>query len=62
MTGLDAHDVVEAITVALANKPAKYGISAVTPNYHLIDNTSSRAVNFILSTARRHRGWAGIRG
>ena len=62
MTGLDAHDVVEAITVALANKPAKNGVSAVTPNDYLIDNTSSRAVNFILSTAHRHKSWAGLRG
>jgi UDP-N-acetyl-L-fucosamine synthase len=61
MTGLDAHDVVEAVTVALANKPAKTGVSTLTPNDYLIDNTSSRAVNFILSTAHRHRSWAGLR-
>ena len=62
MTGLDAHDVVTAMTVAMANKPAEHGVSEVTPNDYLISNTSARAVNFILSTARRHRAWSGIRG
>jgi len=61
ITGLDAHDVLEAVTVAMANKPAKTGVSTVTPNDYLIDNTSSRAVNFIMSTARRHAAWAGLR-
>ena len=62
MTGLDARDVVAAVAVAMANKPAEHGVSAVTPNDYLIDNTSNRAVNFILSTAHRHRAWSGIRG
>ena len=62
MTGLDAHDVVEAVTVAMASEPKRDGVSAVTPNDYLIDNTSQRAVNFILSTARRHRAWSGLRG
>ena len=61
MTDLDDHDVVEAVTVAMEAKPAKHGISSVTPNDYAIDNTSSRAVNFILSTARRHKSWAGLR-
>ena len=61
MTGLDAHDVVGAVTVAMTNKPSRDGVSAVTPTDYLIDNTSSRAVNFIISTARRHRTWSGIR-
>jgi UDP-N-acetyl-L-fucosamine synthase len=62
MTGLDAHDVIEAVTVAMANKPARDGVSKLTPVDYLIDNTSSRAVNFILSTAHRHLTWSGIRG
>jgi len=33
----------------------------MTPADYLIDNTSARAVSFILSTARRHHAWAGIR-
>jgi UDP-N-acetyl-L-fucosamine synthase len=61
MTGLDAHDVVDAVTVAMANKPAEHGVNSVTPNDYLIDNTSSRAVNFIMSTAHRHKSWAGLR-
>jgi UDP-N-acetylglucosamine 2-epimerase len=61
MTGLDAHDVVDAVTVARASKPSSEGVSAVTPNDYLIGNTSSRAVNFILSTAHRHKSWAGLR-
>jgi UDP-N-acetylglucosamine 2-epimerase len=61
MTGLDANDVVAAVTVAIATKPTKDGVSEVTPSDYLIDNTSSRAVNFILSTANRHKSWAGLR-
>jgi UDP-N-acetylglucosamine 2-epimerase len=61
MTGLNAQDVVTAVSVARANKPAERGVSPVTPNDYLIDNTSARAVNFILSTAHRHASWAGIR-
>ena len=61
MTGLNAQDVVNALTVAMA-RPATKGVSAATPNDYLIENTSSRAVNFILSTARRHKSWAGLRG
>lgn len=61
MTGLDAHDVVEAVKVAIAGEPARSGVSASTPADYLIDNTSPRAVNFILSTARRHKAWAGLR-
>ena len=62
MTGLDAQDVVAAVTLAMADRSSERGVSAVTPNDYLIDNASSRAVKFILSTARRHRAWSGIRG
>jgi len=61
MTGLGVRDVMEAIVVAMANRPAERGVSGATPNDYLIENTSSRAVNFILSTARRHRAWSGLR-
>lgn len=61
MAGLDARDVVAAVTVTMANKLAEQGVSAVTPKDYLIDNTSLRAVNFILSTAHRHRFWSGLR-
>jgi len=40
---------------------AREGVSELTPPDYLIKNASSRAVSFILSTARRHNFWAGIR-
>ena len=61
MTGLDARDVVTAVTVAMADKPTRDGVTAVTPTDYLINNTSSRAVNFMLSTAHRHKFWSGLR-
>jgi UDP-N-acetylglucosamine 2-epimerase len=61
MTGLDAHDVVEAVTVAMATGCTHGGTSATTPNEYLIDNVSARTVKFIMSTARRHQTWSGIR-
>ena len=61
MTGLDAHDVVEAVAVAMAADHSRDGVGHLTPDDYLIANTSERTVNFILSTARRHHAWAGIR-
>ncbi|MBT9257618.1 UDP-N-acetylglucosamine 2-epimerase (non-hydrolyzing) [Phycicoccus sp. MAQZ13P-2] len=61
MTGLDAHDVVEAVAVAMSSGHSRDGVGHLTPDDYLIDNTSERTVNFILSTARRHHAWAGIR-
>lgn len=61
MTGLDGHDVVEAATVAMAADRVRGEIGDRTPEDYLISNTSERAVNFILSTTRRHHAWAGIR-
>jgi UDP-N-acetylglucosamine 2-epimerase (non-hydrolysing) len=62
MTGLDAHDVVEGVTVAMATRErGGAGVGTVTPADYLVTNTSARAVDFILSTARRHHSWAGIR-
>jgi len=61
MTGLDPHDVVEAVKVVMASELARCGVSKTTPTDYLIENTSDRVVNFILSTARRHSMWSGIR-
>ena len=61
MTGLHAEDAVAAVGVAMKAGHTRGGISHLTPEDYLIDNTSERAVNFILSTARRHHSWAGIR-
>ena len=61
MTDLDAHDVVEAVTVAMRARRSEHGVSHVTPGDYLVENVSARTVNFILSTARRHKSWAGLR-
>jgi UDP-N-acetylglucosamine 2-epimerase len=61
MTGLDDRDVIEAVRLVIAVQRTGEGVGAVTPAEYLIENTSERVVRFILSTARRHRSWAGIR-
>jgi len=61
MTGLDARDVIEAVRVTMADRPRSRGMSGATPMDYRIDDTSARAVSFILSTARRHRAWSGLR-
>ena len=61
MTGLDRDDVVAAVGVAMTAGHNRDGVGPLTPDDYLIDNSSERAVNFILSTARRHHVWAGIR-
>jgi UDP-N-acetyl-L-fucosamine synthase len=61
MTGLDRDDVVSAVGVAMRASRTRDGVGYLTPDDYLIDNTSERAVNFILSTAGRHHQWAGIR-
>lgn len=62
MTGLDTHDVVEAVAVAMIASTRAHDVSDVTPTDYLITNTSTRVVNFIMSTASRHKSWAGLRG
>lgn len=61
MTGLNADDVVAAVGVAMDSGYTRKGISHLTPDDYLVDNTSERTVKFILSTAGRHHAWAGIR-
>ncbi len=61
MTGLNPEDVVTAVAVALSNEYSRNGPSRLTPKDYMVDNASQRAVQFILSTARRHHQWAGIR-
>ncbi|MEI2812159.1 MAG: UDP-N-acetylglucosamine 2-epimerase (non-hydrolyzing) [Nocardioides sp.] len=61
MTGLDREDVVAAVGVAMKAGHTREGVGHLTPDDYLIGNTSERAVNFLLSTARRHHQWAGIR-
>lgn len=61
MTGLYAKDVVAAVQVAMDSRYTRDGVSHLTPDDYLIDNTSERTVKFILSTANRHHQWSGIR-
>ena len=62
MTGLHAADVVAAVGLAMQSGYQRDGVSHLTPDDYLIDNTSERTVKFILSTTHRHPYWAGIRG
>ena len=61
MTGLHAEDVVAAVQVAMESGYSREGVGHLTPDDYLVDNTSERAVKFILSTAHRHHQWEGIR-
>jgi len=56
MTGLEIHDVVQAIGATMADECA----TSVPGGYEHKD-TSRRVARFILSTAGRHHQWAGIR-
>ncbi len=60
MTGLDTRDVVDAVRLVLARRAAPGRIAEVPADYAVRD-TSDRVVAFILSTARRHRSWSGLR-
>lgn len=57
MTGLAREDVTQAIEVVVRDQSAGRHV----PVDYAIDNCSERAVRFILSTARRHHQWSGIR-
>ncbi len=61
MTGLQADGIVSAVEVAMESNFTTEGLGELTPDDYLINNTSERAVKFIISTARRHHQWAGIR-
>jgi len=57
MTGLDDVDVVESVGAVMTD----FEPFSVLPAGYEIANTSARTHRFILSTARRHHEWAGIR-
>ena len=59
MTGLDPVGVVEAIR-SKAHAFA-HGPGSTPPDDYSIANTSQRAVDFVLSTWRRHPAWSGLR-
>ncbi|MEL4506380.1 UDP-N-acetylglucosamine 2-epimerase (non-hydrolyzing) [Luteococcus sp. H138] len=62
MTGLNPDDV-EAAVADVMNKPNPLASaeSRTLPADYAIDNTSDRATRFIMSTARRHKSWSGLR-
>ncbi len=62
MTGLDPHDVVAALQDVMSRPNAgSSSTSRTLPPDYAIENTSDRAVRFIMSTARRHNIWSGLR-
>lgn len=61
MTGINADDIMTAVRVAMDSGYQRNGISDITPDDYLIENTSERTVKFIISTANRLKQWAGIR-
>ncbi|WP_404850500.1 non-hydrolyzing UDP-N-acetylglucosamine 2-epimerase [Dietzia kunjamensis] len=61
MTGLHSGDVVAAVRIAMDSGYNREGVSRLTPEDYLIENTSERVVKFILSTVHRHHQWAGVR-
>jgi UDP-N-acetyl-L-fucosamine synthase len=60
MAGLDSRDVLAGVAVAMMNATMTQNVRGGIPNDYLIDNTSSRVVNFILSTARRLKSWKNL--
>ncbi|WP_134739896.1 UDP-N-acetylglucosamine 2-epimerase (non-hydrolyzing) [Nocardioides sp. 503] len=59
MTGLHRGDVVAAVR-SVMDDFAREGSGALPAGYEVLD-TSLRTYRFILSTAHRHKTWAGIR-
>jgi len=58
MTGLHPANVIEAIN-CLSNPESSS--TSTRPQDYAIDNTSVRAVRFIVSTHRQHTHWSGLR-
>jgi UDP-N-acetylglucosamine 2-epimerase len=59
MSGIEPAGVLEAMT-AVVGDGADRTISSVAPEYTIAD-CSRRVVRFIVSTAKRHAQWAGLR-
>ena len=55
MSGLDPAELRRNVAAALVSHPRQL------PNGYAVPDTAQRTVNFILSTAKRHREWFGIR-
>lgn len=61
MTGLNPEDAVTAVRLTMDTRHSDRDSRNLAPDDYMVNNTSQRTVNFILSTARRHHLWAGIR-
>ncbi|GAA2743648.1 UDP-N-acetylglucosamine 2-epimerase (non-hydrolyzing) [Terrabacter aerolatus] len=60
MAGLSPDNLIEAIELATGDL-SKTEPTRRIPNDYFIQDTSHRVVRFLVSTARRHHVWAGIR-
>lgn len=58
MTGLNRVDVVSNVAISMAEK---HDGSTSLPSGYDVPDTSRRVLRFVLSTARRHAQWAGLR-
>lgn len=60
-TGLVPSDVVRAVRVAMEGSYRRGDLGPRVPDEYKVTDTSDRTLKFILSTAGRHKAWAGIR-
>lgn len=61
MTGLDPQNVIEGVAAVMTDRADPHRPASVIPTDYTVPDTSRRAVNFMLSTWRRHHEWAGVR-
>lgn len=60
MAGLESEEVLRAVGVVMARTPTERQFRSMPKGYEVPD-TSTRVVNFLLSTASRHAQWSGLR-
>lgn len=61
MTGLETDNLVGAIRLVRSGSPGGRLSPVLLPADYRVENTSERVIRFVLSTAGRHRSWAGLR-
>ena len=61
MTGLDRDDILAGVALAMSDGRVRRGLGGPAPSDYAVPDTSERVVRFVLSTARRHRSWSGLR-
>jgi UDP-N-acetylglucosamine 2-epimerase (non-hydrolysing) len=57
LSGISGDQIVESIRLAESS-----GLGVTTPIEYTIPDTSTRVINFLLSTAHQHLYWSGLRG